>query len=64
MSKQCDHVWMYLHTIYSGVRGGTAVRRFCHHCDCSEVGNVTRWRNERPDEFDHPADDRKEHAHD
>lgn len=51
----CKHSWSYVHTVYGGPRGGCLVRRYCHKCGQEQVGEVTRWRKPRPDEFDEPA---------
>ena len=52
MKKPCLHYWNYVHTVYGGLRGGTMIRRWCHQCGARQVGQVTKWRDERPSEFD------------
>lgn len=53
--KLNEHYWCYEHTVYSGGRGGTAVRRYCEDCGLEQVGRVTHWRKVRKNEFEHPA---------
>jgi hypothetical protein len=53
--KKCDHYWQYVHAVYGGRRGGIVVRRFCIHCNITQVGEVKRWRPERNQEFQQTA---------
>jgi len=54
--RKCEHVWLYVHTVYTGQRGGLCVRRWCHRCNLEQVGHVGRWRLPREKEFDESAE--------
>jgi hypothetical protein len=59
MSKCECHRWSYEHAIFDGERGGAQVRRYCERCGYREVGHITRWREERENEFDHAPDEER-----
>ena len=48
----CNHYWFYEHTVYGSDGGGTTVVRQCSNCNEVQVGEVTRWREPRENEFD------------
>ena len=63
MPDKCDHYWCYVHGVYGGETddGGkeddeTLVRRWCSRCGTEQVGEVTKWREPKPDEFDKSAE--------
>lgn len=47
----CNHCWLYKQVIYSGPRGGTLVYRWCAKCGIVHIGEVTKWRRPRRNEF-------------
>ena len=48
--KNCKHYWQYVHAVYDAA-SGLLVRRFCSHCNATQVGKVKRWRPERKKKF-------------
>lgn len=42
--SQCEHYWMYEHTIYEGDK----VRRWCSKCGLIQVGSITSWSKSPP----------------
>ena len=49
----CEHIWNYVHVVYSSGDQDTVVRRWCPACGKCQVGVVTLWRAEHKKEFDH-----------
>ena len=54
--SECKHFWSVVHAVYGGDKGSTCVRRWCSDCGEEQVGEVTKWRAPRQDEFDQPAE--------
>ena len=60
MCPKCRRVWNVVHAVYSGKPGVNFIRRWCSECGVEQVGEVTRWRLPRKDEFDQTAEEAAE----